>query len=58
MRVNARWTPSVLLLWLIAAGIATLVVCSGSVRPDSSERPTERPVMGGTEVEFEIESAH
>ncbi|MEM7436233.1 MAG: hypothetical protein AAF436_13830 [Myxococcota bacterium] len=57
MRVNARWTPSVLLLWLVAAGIATFVVCSGSVQPDPPVRPAERPVPGDTEVEFDIETS-
>ncbi|MEM8609897.1 MAG: hypothetical protein AAGF92_22585 [Myxococcota bacterium] len=48
MRVNAKWTPSGMILWLIAAGIATLVVCRGA-------REAEPPRPAPTEVEFEVE---
>lgn len=48
MRVNAKWTPSEIGLWLIAAVIATLVVCTGS-----SERPL--PKAPPTEIEFEVD---
>lgn len=48
MRVNAKWTPSGIVLWLMAAGIATLVVCTGSREPPPPEPPP-------AEIEFEIE---
>jgi hypothetical protein len=49
MRINTKWTPSGIVLWLIAAIIATLVVCSQAPPPDA------RPEMPA-EVEFEVET--
>jgi hypothetical protein len=49
MRINTKWTPSGIVLWLIAAIIATLVVCSQAPPPDT------RPEMPA-EVEFEVET--
>jgi hypothetical protein len=49
MRINTKWTPSGIVLWLIAAIIATLVVCSQAAPPDA------RPEMPA-EVEFEVET--
>ena len=49
MRINTKWTPSGIVLWLIAAIIATLVVCSQAPPPDT------RPKMPA-EVEFEVET--
>ncbi len=50
MGINTKWTPSGIVLWLIAAVIATLVVCSQAPPPDA------RPEMPG-EIEFEVETA-
>ena len=49
MRVKSEWTPSGVVLWLIAAIAATLVVCSqrSAAPPASSEAPEP-------EVEFEV----
>lgn len=49
MRVNTKWTPSGIVLWLIAAIVATLVVCSKAPPPDSE---SEGPV----EIDFEVET--
>ena len=50
MRVNAKWTPSGMLLWLVAAVVATFVVCVGA-EPEPSRQPLP------AEVEFELETA-
>lgn len=49
MRVNTKWTPSGIVLWLIAAVVASLVVCNQS--PPPAARPT-----APTEIEFEVET--
>ena len=49
MRINTKWTPSGIVLWIIAAIIATLVICSQAPPPDA------RPEVSD-EVEFEVES--
>ena len=48
MRAKSKWTPGGILLWLIAAVVATLVVCS------QSRTPTEQPAASD-EVEIELE---
>lgn len=49
MRPKTPWTPSSIVLWLIAAVAATLVVCS--------EMPAEpRTESLPAEVEFEIDA--
>lgn len=54
MRVDAKWTPSEIGLWLIAAVIATVLVCNEVPRRDS----TPDPQPGGAhEIEFEVETA-
>ena len=50
MRVNAKWTPSGLLLWFVAAVVATFVVCVGA----KPEPPTQEPP---TEIEFEVQTS-
>ncbi|MDH3201232.1 MAG: hypothetical protein OEM15_10110 [Myxococcales bacterium] len=49
MRVHTKWTPSGIILWLIAAVVATLVVCNRTRPPDA------RP-KGPAEIEFEVET--
>jgi hypothetical protein len=47
MRVKSEWTPGGITLWLIAAIVATLVVCS-----QIPEAPPTPP--SNTEVEIEV----
>lgn len=49
MRAKSQWTPGSIVLWLIAAILATLVVCSDLPPP-----PDEADGTAGTTVEFEI----
>ncbi len=49
MRVKTNWTPSGIVLWLIAALVATLVVCNQSPSPDARPEAPE-------EIEFELET--
>ncbi|MDH3624707.1 MAG: hypothetical protein OES69_05940 [Myxococcales bacterium] len=49
MRVYTKWTPSGIVLWLIAAVVATLVVCNQTPPPDP------RP-KAPAEIEFEVET--
>ncbi len=49
MRVHTKWTPSGIVLWLIAAVVATLVVCSQTPAPDAAPKAP-------AEVEFEVET--
>jgi hypothetical protein len=51
MRVKSEWTPSGILLWLIAAIAATLVVCS-----QVPEVP--QPPAAPADAEVEIEVVH
>jgi hypothetical protein len=48
VRAKSKWTPGGLFLWLIAAVLASLVVCSQSA-PDPERLPA------GDEVEIELE---
>jgi hypothetical protein len=48
VRVKANWSPSGIALWLIAALIATIVVCNEEPSPRSPEPPDI--------VELELES--
>lgn len=50
MRAKSQWTPGGIALWLIAAILATLVVCS------QAGREPKPPVPEG-EIEFEVEVA-
>jgi len=49
VRAKSKWTPGGIVLWLIAAIVATLVVCSQS-RPESGEPA----VTDELEVEVEV----
>lgn len=49
MRVKTNWTPSGIVLWLIAAVVATLVVCNQSESPEAPPKAPE-------EIEFEVET--
>lgn len=40
MRVESKWTPRGILLWLIAAIAATLIVCSQLPTAPEPEAPT------------------
>lgn len=51
MRVNAKWTPFGMGLWLIAAVIATVIVCNQPPEPSPPD-----PAPAPTEVEFEVET--
>lgn len=48
MRAKSKWTPGGILLWLIAAVLATLIVCSESPREATPPAATD-------EVEIEVE---
>lgn len=48
MRAKSQWTPGGSLLWLIAAVLASLVVCSLS-------KPAAEPPDATEEVEIELE---
>ncbi len=50
MRAKSQWTPGGIVLWLIAAILATLVVCFGA-EPDSVEPAPDR----GRPIELEVE---
>lgn len=50
MRAKSEWTPGGIVLWLIAAILATLVVCFGA-EPESSE-PDANP---GGSIDLEVE---
>jgi len=50
MRAKSQWTPGGIVLWLIAAILATLVVCFGA-EPDSVEPASDR----GRPIEQEVE---
>ena len=49
MRAKSKWTPDGIVLWLIAAGIATLIVWSQS-KPVSVQSPSTYDV----EVDVEL----
>jgi hypothetical protein len=49
VRARSQWTPGSIVLWLIAAVIATFIVCSQI--PASQERPSG---AGDAELEVEI----
>ena len=48
MRAKTQWTPGGIVLWLIAAILATLVVCSQAKREPE-------PSKSRDEVEFEVQ---
>lgn len=50
MRAKSEWTPGGIVLWLIAAILATLVVCFGA-EPESAE-PEADPDRS---IELEVE---
>ena len=50
MRINTKWTPSGIVLWLIAAIIATLMVCSQAPPLDARREVPD-------EIEFDVETA-
>lgn len=47
MRAKSTWTPGGIALWLIAAILATLIVCSESEAPEDAPSPSD-------EVEVEV----
>ncbi|MGB9341452.1 MAG: hypothetical protein WCB63_19585 [Polyangiales bacterium] len=49
MRAKSKWTPGGLFLWLIAAVLASLVVCS-----QSAPAPEPRPATDEVEIELEL----
>lgn len=49
MRAKSQWTPGGIVLWLIAAILATLVVCS-EVEPKPASPDMQR------DIEFEVET--
>ncbi|MDH3817752.1 MAG: hypothetical protein OES21_04010 [Myxococcales bacterium] len=49
MRAKSKWTPGGIVLWLIAAALATLIVCS---RSEPASAPP--PAMDDVEVEVEL----
>ena len=51
MRAKSQWTPGGSLLWLIAAILASLVVCS---RSKPAAKPAAEPADVNEEVEIEL----
>ena len=49
MREKSQWTPGSIALWLIAAILATLLVCT---RAEPKTEPSRAP--GGVELDVEI----
>ena len=49
MRDKNQWTPGGIILWLIAAILATLLVCTGA-----DPEPGPSPASGEVELEVEI----
>jgi hypothetical protein len=49
VRTRSQWTPGSIVLWLIAAIIATLIVCSG-IPP----QPAPSSGAGGAALDVEI----
>ena len=50
MRTKSQWTPGNIALWLIAAILATLIVCSDAPRRSDDLAPTDV-------VEFQVQRA-
>ncbi len=50
MREKSQWTPRGIVLWLIAAILATLFVCTGTAPDPEPPRETSR----GVDLEVEI----
>lgn len=48
MRVESKWTPGGIVLWLIAAIVASLIVCSQS-------RPATEPSPAAPTGEFDLD---
>ncbi|MFW2390260.1 MAG: hypothetical protein ACN4G0_18130 [Polyangiales bacterium] len=48
VRAKSKWTPGGISLWLIAAILATVIVCSQSEPPGEVPSPSH-------EIEFELE---
>ena len=48
MRAKSQWTPGGIVLWLIAAILATFIVCTATA-------PDENRELSPAEVEFEVE---
>ena len=48
MRTKSQWTPGGIVLWLIAAILASLIVCNET-------EPDEKRGLPPAEVEFEVE---
>jgi hypothetical protein len=48
MRTKSQWSPGGIVLWLIAAILATLIVCTET-------EPDEKPELSPAEVEFELQ---
>lgn len=48
MRAKSQWTPGGIVLWLIAALVATLIVCSQS-------QPASAPPTATDDVEIEVQ---
>jgi len=52
MRVDAKWSASEVALWLIAAIVATLVVCNQGPSPEGDlPSPSDPP----SQIDFEVE---
>ncbi len=48
MREKSQWTPAGIILWLIAAILATLIVCTQT-------KPDPKPPPASDEVELDVE---
>ena len=48
MHEKSQWTPAGIVLWLIAAILATLIVCSRT-------EPDRKPAQAADEVQLDVE---
>ncbi len=55
MRVESKWSPGELVLWLIAAIAATLIVCSRSPETSGPETPPPAPEISAPTGDFDLE---
>lgn len=55
MRVDAKWTLRGILLWVIAAIVATIAVCYGKPSVSHQEPSATDEKGSAQEVDFEVE---
>ncbi len=55
MRVEAKWTPRGIFLWVIAAIVATFAVCYGQPKVSHEAPSATDPQDSALEVDFELD---